>query len=275
MVKIKINGEGLTYEKETDLQKAGQIIAFLNADTSSTSNHNKSELGILPGNVSPRQSPRQSLMASDAKTNTEKIVVLADFICKRDSLNVFSPKEIQVEFKRAGEPLPKNFTRDFINAVVQGYILETDEHNYVLTDLAVDALREGFNTQRSSGTSITSKRRKGGKSKVAVLRDEVRVLEITPNLEGIPKYWEISTKGMRIIWLLTYADHKGISDGLSSAEISHLASKLKDQIKVIDFTALSKNNIKKGFMTPIASSGLTKILKVGIDALEALKSNTA
>lgn len=278
-VKISINGEGLTYERETDLQKAGQIITFLNSESLQSGNNtrysNSTDSGMSSGLLGSRQSPRQALLGSDAKTNIEKMVVLADFVCRRDGITAFSPKEIQIEFKKAGEPLPKNFTRDFSKAIQQGYVLEGEEKGtYNLTDLATDALRDGFSTQQSITMTTSSRKKKRGSkggSKGAIIRDDVTKLEITPSLEGYAGYWEIAIKGMRILWLLAYADEHGVSTGLTSAEISYLSSKLKDQIKTGDFSALVSNNIKKGYMVSNSSSGLNKILKPGVDTLKELK----
>lgn len=272
-VKITIAGEGLSFEKEADMLKAGQIIAFLSNDTPAQqtppSYYSPTPGKLLGVGETSRRSPRQALIESDAKTNTEKIVVLAHFICERDGTLSFSPKEIQVEFKKAGESLPKNFTRDFNQAIALGYILENDDQGgYILTDLGLDVLESGFLNNRQNSPLSGSKKRKGGKSKkVTTVRDEVSDLQIVPQLNGYPDYWSLSTKGSKILWLLAYAEENRVTEGLTPVEIEFMASKLKDQIKTGDFTALTKNNIKKGWMT--TGKGFSKILKLGEDSLKA------
>jgi hypothetical protein len=271
-VKVTINGEGLSFEKETDMLKAGQIIAFLSSDTSiqqSGTQQYSSQNGVLLAPDTQRRSPRMALMESDAKTNAEKIVVLANFICERNGTSSFSSKEIQVEFKKAGESLPKNFTRDFNQAVASGYILENDEQgDFILTDLGLEVLSSGFDGFRQNVNGTASKKRKGNKNKrSSTVRSEVTELEIIPQLGGYPDYWSQTVKGVRILWLLAYALESNVPEGLTTVEIDYLASKLRDQIKVGDIPALTKGSVKKGFMT--TSKGYLKILKPGEDFLKA------
>lgn len=270
-VKITINGEGLSFERETDMLKAGQIIAFLSNDTSvkvmTSEAYSPTPVAVLGTGDVRRKSPRQALMESDAKTNPEKIVVLANFICERNGVDTFSSKELQVEFKKAGEPLPKNMTRDFKTAVAQGYILENDEGDYSLTDLGLEVINVGFGGyQKTTGGGGVKKRKGGTGKKTTTVREEVTNLELTPQMEDYPDYWTLTVKGSRILWLLAYASEQNIREGLTPVEVEYLASKLKDQIKPGDFTALTKNNTKKGYMTN--SKGYTKILKNGEDFLK-------
>lgn len=274
-VKITISGDGLSFEKETDMHRAGQIIAFLSSDVpvdpSIVRAYPSSPVAVLGVGESRRKSPRQALSESDAKTNAEKIVVLANFICTQKGVETFSPKEIQVEFKRAGESLPKNLTRDFMTSVSQGFILENDEGDYSLTDLGLEVVEGGFGgVQKATKNGSTKKRKNGSKSKKpTATREEVTNLEITPQLNGYPDYWSYTVKGSRILWLLAYAAENNISDGLSPNEVDYLASKLKDQIKPGAFTALTGSNIKKGYMT--VTKGYAKILKIGEDFLKEQK----
>lgn len=271
-VKITISGDGLSFERETDMHKAGQIIAFLSNDATmgmtTADPYSPAPVAVLGTSENRRKSPRQALMESDANTNAEKIVVLANFICERNGVDTFSPKEVQVEFKKAGEPLPKNLTRDFNTAITQGFILENDEGDYSLTDLGLEVVTSGFGDYRQVAGGGTTKKRKGGKSKkVTTVREEVTELEITPQMEGFPDYWNFTVKGTRILWLLAFASENNVSDGLTPVEVEYLASKLKDQIKPGDFTALTKNNIKKGYLT--VKNGHAKILKIGEDFLKS------
>lgn len=274
-VKINISGDGLSFEKETDMHRAGQIIAFLSSDlavdTSVGREYPSSPVAVLGLGEARRKSPRQALSESDAKTNAEKIVILANFIRIQKGVESFSPKEIQVEFKRAGESLPKNLTRDFMTAVTQGYILENEEGDYSLTDLGLEVVADGFASSQNSAKKGSTKKRKGvakGKKANAV-RDEIINLEITPQLPGYPDYWSYTVKGSRILWLLAFASENNLADGLTSNEIECLASKLKDQIKPSAFTSLTESNIKKGYMTN--PKGYAKILKIGEDFLKAQK----
>ena len=270
-LRIFITGDGLSFEKEVEMHRAGQIIAFLSSDVvpevSVIQPH--SAPSLLGVSESPRKSPRQSLNDSDAKTNVEKIVVLGNHFCTQRELDSFSPKDVQGEFKRAGEALPKNMTRDFNTAIAQGYILENDEGEYSLTDLGLEVIGTGFTSkQRTMRTSPGKKRRGSGKTgRGPAVREEVLNLELTPQLDGYPDYWTYTIKGSRILWLLAYAAEHGITDGLSSGEVEYLASKLKDQITSQAFAALTKSNIKKGYMT--STKGYSKILKVGEDFLKA------
>ena len=274
-VKITISGDGLSFEKDTDMHRAGQIIAFLSSDVAVDASivraYPTSPVAVLGVGETRRKSPRQALSESDAKTNAEKIVVLASFICTQKGVETFSPKEIQIEFKRAGESLPKNLTRDFMTAVAQGYILENDEGDYSLTDLGLEVIEGGFTGVQKTTKNNSSKKRKGGSKakKSTPIREEVTNLEITPQLNGYPDYWSYTVKGSRILWLLAYASDNNISDGLSPSEVEYLASRLKDQIKIGSFTALTESSTKKGYMTTV--KGCAKILKIGEDFLREQK----
>ena len=258
-IKIILKGEGLSYEANTTLLKASQIIAFLSNDQDNL------QVAERLQNFK-NMSPRQAILEANAKTNVEKIVVLADYLCKQNNQSSVSPKEIRMAFKRAGERLPGNFNRD-LKSADDLYLFEDPDKKgeYKLTDFSKEAIRNGFSVQNSKiKTKRPSSQKKANINRKRIVNEEVEDLQISPKLEGFPDYWNLKKKGERILWIVAFADKKGIN-GLTTSEIELLASRLRDKILANQFTSLTHKLFKESCLTKHGNK--VKVLKHGLDYL--------
>jgi len=258
-VKIVIEGEGLSLTKYTTLQKAGQIISFLGVDQNQPAE--RSTQGTPSALLEARLQPRDVIVNSGAKTYAQKIAALAQYLRNQLGQNTFSPQELRSLFKKIGDE-PRNFGRDFKETVDRQYIncVDTATDQYELTDKGDGAVKNGFsegNTKKASSSrrTIISKG----------IRDEIKQFEIAGSLEGYPDYHNLPTKADKILWLLEYADKKGVKS-LTPAEVDFLSTQLRDRIKSNQFTALNERNVRKSFVTKTADGFLVQ--KKGADHLK-------
>jgi hypothetical protein len=243
-INIEINGSGLSFVKKINLSRALQIINFLGRDQEEIMDQS-----IVPVNqsaivVSGLQ-PEDFIDKSGAKTYYQKITAIAKYL--KDALNQdsFLPIDVRIILKKMGDE-PKNFVRDFNKAETMQFIACTDQANgkYGLTSKGDRIVQNRFANEVNSikRTIVT----KGNKARKGV-REEIKNLEVVGSLEGYPDYNDLPTKSDKILWLLEYSYGKKI-EGLNSAEVYELSSKLRDVIDLSGFSALNSRNIKSSFV---------------------------
>lgn len=266
-VKIIIDGEGLSLTKHTTLQKAGQIISFLGYNQNGIISSTESSGVGAPLLPTKRLQPKEIIVSSNAKTYAQKIASLAMYLQEQLGQKVFTPQELKILFKKMGDE-PKNFTRDLNTALESQYILciDTTAEQYELTDKGAEAVRDGFVGMVVKKNSNTKKFivSKG-------VRDDVKVIEMVGAMDGFPDYHNLPTKGDKILWLLCYADKKGIN-ALSPAEVDFLSLKLRERVDSGGFTALNTKNVNSSFV--IKTTTGFQIQKRGLDYLMKLSSQT-
>ena len=222
------------------MSKAARIIALVSAhDAAST-----------------RDSPREFLLAAKADSYPEKIAVLGEYASDRNGTRMFSSQELIGVFREAGARLPKNLGRDITAAIALGFIARGNVRGmYRVTDLGKACVESAF----SDSQRLT--RSKGSR---AGLSERVETLEIEPHLEGCPDYWDSflkSNKSVRILWLLEFCNAHGIPE-LSAADLSHLAKRLGDEIKINTIPSKMRGLEKKEYVIK-TSSGRFRMLPQG------------
>ncbi len=270
---ISIEGNGLSYNGITDAFKAGQVIAFLNAPSGSSAVH--SNMGSIAtqrqilGVEKPRKSPREAIIQANAKTNAQKIAVLADFWLQLDGKESFSPSDLKPFFAKAGEPVPKNYSRDMRDAVQQCYITELIDQSgqYILTEKGQELVASGF--QDEAPTKKSPRKTGGGGASsgrgVKDLSDAIKEIEVVSHMDGFIPFHSLPTKGQKILWILTFAKNNGV-DTLSTSEVEYLANRLNENITTSLFNGLNEGNMKKGF---VARKGdKYRIIQSGIDLIK-------
>lgn len=269
----------MSYAKDVPTSLAAKIIHFVESSNESpvaTSVRADSPLqGLVlshPNSMSSiQQTPREAIFATGASTNPEKITALVGYISTRDGAAA-SVKEVQASFRKAGDTLPKNFSRDAREAVRLGYLYEEAPGHFVLTDSARIILNSGFknnpiktNSGAKSKRGVSSKKKRG--AGFGVVREEVAKLETTTEGWGnVPGFWEVPTKTKKVLWLLALAKKNSLT-GLSSREVEHLALKLGERIPVHHVSVFVEPEVKKGHINHPNNQGLWMILKNGEDAL--------
>lgn len=277
-VKINISGD-VSYAKDIPTSLAAKIIHFIeNSEDGSSgvgivqTDHSRTLVSSRSDVMfSPQQTPREAIFASGASTNAEKITALVGYLSARDGAAA-SVKEVQELFRKAGEPLPKNFSRDINDAVRLAYIYDETRGRFALSDSGRAVLNSGFKNHAAE-TRLHAKTKNGGSPKkkktysFGLVREQVAKLEATTEgWDGIPGFHAVPTKTKKILWLLTLAKKNSLN-GLSSREIEHLALRLGERIPVHHVSVFTEGEVKKGHINPPNNQDLWVVLKKGEDAL--------
>lgn len=282
-ISLTIAGDGMNIERDVTLLQAGRIIAFLGSEAEpllpatdqSVDLQSASSVVPLPP-TQTRQSLSELINNAKAVTNPQKIVVLGSYIASTDPESVFTTKAVKALFPKAHEKTPKNFKRDLLAAVKNGYIEELPSHDdiYFVTNSGKDMLRNGFSAtvnrkskstkknSASTSTSITRQR----------VREEVMAIKvIMPDLEGYPNYHELKTKGAKVMWILAFGAKHSL-EHLSPKEVSYIAGKLRDKIVHTDMNGLTITAAKKGWVAKVEGANYT-LLHKGHEYLKSLSSD--
>lgn len=268
-VTINISGEGLSLEREISILQAGQIISYLGSQQSGSQVYEAQSSGpaaLLSGQV---DTPKKLIDNSGAKTFPEKIAVIGKYIQDRDGSEQFQLSDIRAVFTKLGTQ-PGNFSRDLQEAssvLRYIYLKNKKDGTYGLTDLGLEAIEKGF-PENLKNTFV--KKTQPGAKKVAtstIVRDEIKKMEISSVMTDFPSFHGLKTKGQKILWLLIYADAKGIKS-LTPAEVDFLSVEMKGRIASSSFTALNEGNHKMGYVTKL--DGKFLIQQSGIDYLKGL-----
>lgn len=264
-VVVTIKGDGLSLEKQTTLQKAGQIITFLGIEEDGS---------IIPGRApsSPKAlvpssivSPKDAIQDAKAKTNAQKITVLVNYLYEKEEQDGILVKEILLQLRKIGEE-PANFKRDLGTAESLHYLypIDTKKSMYGITDKGKEAILNQFADEISPKTQRKSK---GVFKKAIPPRQDVLSLPLVTNLEGYPDFHSLPTKSDSILWTLAYADSKNI-ESLTPREIEVITDRLKNKISQNAFSAFNKKNFKLGYVA--LTDGKFKLQQKGIDHLKSL-----
>jgi len=267
-VKILIEGDGLTFNKDITFKKAGQIITFLGSDES-IAPVEQGQVVLPPAKMLPAedQTPMDLILQSKAKTNAQKITVLGSYLSDKDRSEHFFVKDVQQELKKLGEE-PTNFGRDLKSAETMKYIYQLEPKNEGRYGVTV-AGRNAINTQFSGEmrNKTVSKKRSSGTKKSIPLRTEITSFSISSEMEGYPNFHKLPTKADSILWVLAYADNQNV-DGLTPKEVEHLTEKLKMKIPQNNFSAHNKKNFTEGYVAQ--TNGVFKLQHKGMDHLKTL-----
>lgn len=120
--------------------------------------------GTEPANSARPTSLVEILRQKQPATNPHRIAIFAYYRDKVEGVAQFAPAELRAYFARAREKEPKNYGRDFENAVKLGYIHEAGAQSY-LTNAGEKAVEAGFggkaaprgNTAKSGGRKRAKK----------------------------------------------------------------------------------------------------------------------
>lgn len=172
--KLTISGNGLSLDQEVDQATAlsimnialgGQACVQAPINAAPTSEHTsppKQVQSAAPERATPPQSLREHVHDLGPRTNPDIILSIASFITKRDHRDHFTKDEIKALFPKAGEALPKNYSRDFNNVGEWGWIAEDPERDghWYITTTGEAALDTGFSREARKTTSRARRRPK-------------------------------------------------------------------------------------------------------------------
>lgn len=278
MLEITITGDGLNLKREVNMHQAGQIISFLSISGGSPGSgepEGETSRHLVEGSLILSQgnsNPSDEIDASNASTYAEKIVVIGNFLIKRNGSQTFSIEEVKTELKKLGE-FPSKFSRELKNAIDLQYIYGSKKDGYEVTVTGQKAIsgkftdQQGAKNKSKSTTKNKSKLSKKTSTKLDV-REKLAGMEIGAELEGVGSYHDSKLKKQdKILWILQYAYQEGI-DGLNAKEVEFISDKLREIIPMSSFSALNKRNITSTFVK--VSGREFKIQKKGEDYLRDL-----
>lgn len=240
-VRVKLQGDGLNYETEATVIQAAKIIGFLNTQEPLSGDYSPvqkiipAQSDFLNNNTRAQtSSPREVILESGAKTNVQKILVLGAYLTERDTTDGFASTELKTLFTKAGEPAPRNLTRDMREAVRAGYIADSfdSSDSYIVTNTGRKVLAEGFHATSTSSSHKkrkTSSGAKSGLSKTYKAPEWLDSASIVDHLSGFPSYRKMKTRSDKVLWLLQWASLNGANQ-LSGSDIEYVAKKLSDSV---------------------------------------------
>lgn len=248
-VQITIKGENLDYQGETTLHKAGQILAFLGTEQSPSHNPASSSSVMLSA-LQSTTTPRNAIGEANAKSNPQKIAALSKYLRDRGQ-DAFTRAEVLEQFRRAGESTPKNIGRDLKDAVIFGFICESDtqKNEYYLTNNGEAAVLSKF----AGDTSISKKGSRPKMRKTSAQTSEPanqKLKDITwaTTWEGLLKYWDLQKKSDRILWILYVAKAQDVKE-MTNRDIEYVAKQLDDDAPASNINALTQAAKKSGYIT--------------------------
>jgi hypothetical protein len=152
MYDLSLQGNGVTVEREIPESIARMIVTLVmgGAAMSPIVGRMASSAGgttgiEAPGAPESRQSVREFLNQVGPKRNADTITAIAAYL-KNSGQESFTRDQVKDYFRKAGEPSPSNYNRDFADALSTGWIAEdhTNVGSYYITASGEDALRSGF-----------------------------------------------------------------------------------------------------------------------------------
>jgi hypothetical protein len=176
--KFSLIGDGITVERQIDRKTA---LAILNSVLGSNlpvgegvvnpqrteivpdpfkGNTNASMLptdGVAPSiqqAAQPNSQPislREFVNEYSPKTNAQIILCIAKYLSEHENIERFSREIIRPKFPAAGEPLPKNLSRDFQTAIDKGWIGEDPQQrdHFYITRTGDQQIKDGFKSRRN------------------------------------------------------------------------------------------------------------------------------
>lgn len=255
-VKVSINGDGLSFEKEIEMFQATQIMGFIAKGELQTKDIQQEEsLSSVPRQIQPAlladeeerkyESPKAAISALKAKTNPQKVVAISLYLgANSQNGRILNHSEILAEFSKAGEATPKNFPRDVSGAVADGYVYPESKTTFRLLSTTDNLAGEGF---KKSKRSSSSKGNSGKREKLEV-RPEVEGMSIESTLDRSKGFFDIKERSDKIMWILKYAETKGVKS-LNRKEIFLISSKLGGDVDSKNFTSSHTPNIKNGYVS--------------------------
>lgn len=257
-VSLQITGDGMSVNREITLMQAGKIVAFIGSEVGGEAPLQPLHLGAglmdepAVSTQQSRQSLREKLEAANAKTHAQRITVLGYHLASLNQEGEFTISELKQLYPQAREKMPPNFSRELDLAIRTGYLegVHGKKDTYYVTNTGVDSIMAGFSgvARKSSKPRAKTTSAKPKTVNAESVSEAVRELHpVTPDLAGYQNYHTVGTKGLKVLWILAYAQANNI-DKLSPREIAFIASKLRDNIDARDVNGLTVTAAKKGWI---------------------------
>ncbi|MFN8398748.1 MAG: hypothetical protein U0X74_01940 [Anaerolineales bacterium] len=152
--KVKIEGEGLTFEREVSKELGDRILMLIlsGANPSLPSHQVNSSSSTKPKESTSTDehhadlSIREFLDNHNAKRNPDIITAIGTYLNTHENMQFFVKEDILNAFESAAEPAPKNFSRDLKWAIKVGWVAEKRDtpDTYYVTSSGKNAVNTSF-----------------------------------------------------------------------------------------------------------------------------------
>lgn len=153
--KVKIEGDGLTFEREIPKEIGEKILMLILSGTSQPFPTPKSVEHPLTTPHEETQTPhkhhsdlsiREFLDEHNAKRNPDIITAAGQYLGVHENMQYFTKEDILNAFESAAESAPKNFSRDLKWAIKIGWVAEKRGTNdtYYVTSSGKNAVNASF-----------------------------------------------------------------------------------------------------------------------------------
>ena len=277
----------ISYEDQITVAQAAKIITYLNADESdgtatlggggdtwsdgvgSRSDSRSDDRGRDDPDQSDGTrvtSAREALDVSGAKTNPEKIVALGQYVMQ-DGTDTFKVEDVKTQFRRARETAPANFSRDLGVALREGWLAETDDGEYYVTNKIEGIFDGGFKFPKSAvNGGRTRGAAKASKEKPDVFAG---IDEFPTRMEGVAPYSKVKSEGTRVLWALHFAKSHDIR-GLSNKDVAWLTDHLGVGVPSGNIGGAVRGPRAAGYLNRSTTDNTLRITEAGEEYLKTL-----
>ncbi len=140
-----LEGNGVTIKRSVPESIARAITSLVMGGAESTQRPLRGAGGQAAGSAAGKVSIREYLNGVAAKRNADTITAIVAYL-KDQGYETVTRDQVKDYFRKAGEPIPGNYTRDFTDALSTGWIAEdhANSGNYYITSSGEAALSNGF-----------------------------------------------------------------------------------------------------------------------------------
>jgi hypothetical protein len=154
---LTLKGDGISIDRPVSADIAVQIMSLAMGGSAANPAPSSPRVSAVPQRESgPTMAIREFLNDVGAKRNPDKIIAMAIYLRDHQGRDSFSRDDVKGLFRKAGEAIPANYSRDFGLALSSGWIAEDHETSgqYYVTKSGDETLAGGFQTK------VTRARRK-------------------------------------------------------------------------------------------------------------------
>lgn len=143
---LKLKGGGVTVDRQISEEQARQIVAVVMGGAALAAPLTRAASGIATPRASGQTGLREFINQVAAERNPEKILAIGAYLIDKLGQEDFSREDIKAQFKKAGEGMPGNYSRDFRWAVTAGWIAPDPqaEDRFFVTETGRGALELQF-----------------------------------------------------------------------------------------------------------------------------------
>jgi hypothetical protein len=162
--KLNLAGDGIKIEKVIPESIARQVVSLVMGghQIGISTAPSSSQLHRKAPSIGGQLSLREFMDEAGAKRNPEKIVAIGAYLMETLNQETFTRKEVKLQFKNAGEPVPGNYTRDFDWAVSNAWLAPNQggQKDYYVTKKGREAIENKFSDEIRKGTKLKPRRGK-------------------------------------------------------------------------------------------------------------------